>query len=61
MFDRTKTFEKEEMLSKENTYQQQIGIVDGEFKRLAVEAGLSEKAAVELWKWYALLQTKNEQ
>ncbi len=48
------------MLSKKNTYQQQTGNVDWDFKRLATEAGMSEKAAVELWKWYALLQAKDE-
>jgi hypothetical protein len=48
------------MLSKKSTYQQQTGNVDWEFKKLAAEAGMSENAAIELWKWYALLKTKNE-
>jgi hypothetical protein len=46
------------MLINRNTYQQQTGNIEWEFKRLATEAGMSEKAAVELWKWYALLKAK---
>jgi hypothetical protein len=48
------------MLSKRDTYQLQTGNADWEFKKLAAKTGMSEKATVELWKWYALLQAKDE-
>jgi hypothetical protein len=48
------------MLTKKNTYQQQNENVDCEFKRLTAEAVMSEKAAVELRKWYTARQTNDE-
>jgi hypothetical protein len=48
------------MLSKKNPHQQQTENVDNKYKRLATEAGMSEKAAVELRKWYQTPQTRDE-